>query len=241
MKYQRVKKLLQKAKVLTIAFTTAAAITGCSFEFSDVESDKVTQQIENAKEKTDEFARNVSDKIEQTDWSKVKEKGQEAADLAKDIAGKATELAQKTDLGKFERATVVRVVDGDTIVVNIGQEDFKVRLIGIDTPESVASQEYLDKTGKENTQEGLDASAFTKALLANVDYVYLEKDTEDKDKYDRSLRYVWLELPTNEGDIEEIREKMLQGVLLDAKVAVPLTIAPNTKYADTFEEIYERE
>ncbi len=249
MKFQQVKRLLQKAKVLTLAFASAAALTACSFEFSDLEgktaqaSEYIQQTGSLAKEKTDQFASSVSDKIENTDWDKIKQDTKEAADAAKElsdkISGEAQKLATETNLGQFEKATLVRVVDGDTIIVNIGQEDVKVRLIGIDTPESVASQEYLDKTGKENTQEGKDASDYTKLLLQNTDYVYLQKDDGDTDKYGRSLRYVWLETPSNEGDIEEIKAKMLQGMLLDAKVAIPLTIEPNTMYAEQFEEIYE--
>lgn len=141
----------------------------------------------------------------------------------------------------FESATVVRIVDGDTIVVDLddddSDEDYKVRLIGVDTPESVASQEYLDKTGKENTEAGTEASNETKSLVDVGSTVYLEKDTSDVDKYDRLLRYVWLVLP-DEISTETIATDMLNGILLTDQTAQPESIAPDTMYADEFETIY---
>ena len=56
---------------------------------------------------------------------------------------------------------VVRVVDGDTVILNIDGQRTRVRLIGIDTPESVAE----DKS--RNVKEGKIASEYTKNLLEN--------------------------------------------------------------------------
>lgn len=83
-------------------------------------------------------------------------------------------------------ATVVRVVDGDTIVVSIDGTEQKVRLIGIDTPETVDPRKTVQCFGKE-------ASAHTHALL-DGQTVRLEADpTQDShDKYGRLLRYVYL-------------------------------------------------
>jgi micrococcal nuclease len=96
-----------------------------------------------------------------------------------------------------ERARVVRVVDGDTIIVEItGRmpgpgagtapegEELSVRLTGIDTPESVKPNSPVECFGRE-------ASAATKALLEGQD-VTLVKDVEERDRYDRLLRYVYL-------------------------------------------------
>ncbi len=138
----------------------------------------------------------------------------------------------------IEQATIVRVVDGDTLVVDYNGEEVKVRLTGINTPESVASQEYLDKTGKQNTQEGKDASDWVKNLLKDYNTVYLQKDVSDTDKYDRKLRYVWLEMPNDVKDINEIRTKMLNGVLLDQGLAEVSIYKPDVEYADEFQAIY---
>lgn len=115
---------------------------------------------------------------------------------------------------------VSRVVDGDTIVVAISGELTKVRLIGVDTPESVAPSAY-----KENTPEGAEAAAFVTDLVEGQ-FVYLEYDTELKDQYDRTLAYVYLE----NGD-------MLQDLLLEQGLARTMTILPNNKYAAHFEEL----
>ena len=66
-------------------------------------------------------------------------------------------------------ATVVRVIDGDTIDVRIAGRDERVRLIGIDTPETVKPEAPVECYGPE-------ASAFTKQLLPEGTPVRLERD-----------------------------------------------------------------
>ena len=85
-----------------------------------------------------------------------------------------------------ETATVTRVVDGDTLVVSIAGREERVRLIGVDTPETVHPQKPVEYFGKE-------ASAFTKRI-AEGQSVRLEGDPQntDRDKYHRLLRYVYL-------------------------------------------------
>lgn len=145
------------------------------------------------------------------------------------------DTATKESLGEFQIAKLVRVVDGDTIVVDISGEEVKVRLIGIDTPESVAPQNYLDRTGKENTWEGKNASDYVKSLLAHAETVYLQKDVSDTDRYGRLLRYVWLEIPNDDKDIEEISTKMLNGILVWEGIAEPAAYAPDTAHQEDFE------
>ena len=85
-----------------------------------------------------------------------------------------------------ETARVTRVVDGDTLVVNIAGQEERVRLIGVDTPETVHPQKPVEYFGKE-------ASAFTKGI-AEGQSVRLEADPQNtnRDKYRRLLRYVYL-------------------------------------------------
>ena len=82
--------------------------------------------------------------------------------------------------------SVVRTVDGDTLVATINGADMKIRLIGVDTPESVASA----GTGKTNCPEGKEASDYTKAQLTGQQ-VYIEFDTDQYDKYNRYLCYIY--------------------------------------------------
>ena len=74
--------------------------------------------------------------------------------------------------------------------------------------------------------------------------IYLSKDVSDKDKYDRLLRYVWLEKPTNTKDETEIREKMYNAkVVLDGYANVHEYAPNNTLYPLflTFEAEAEKE
>ena len=82
------------------------------------------------------------------------------------------------------RASVVRVVDGDTVAVRVGGRDETVRLIGIDTPETVDPRSPVECFGQE-------ASARTEALLPAGTEVRLVVDAEARDRYDRLLAYVY--------------------------------------------------
>jgi len=75
----------------------------------------------------------------------------------------------------------VRVVDGDTLVLDGGE---RVRLIGVDTPETVDPRRPVQYFGKE-------ASAFTRRM-AQGKTVRLEYDQDTRDRYDRTLAYVYL-------------------------------------------------
>ena len=87
--------------------------------------------------------------------------------------------------GPVERAHVVRVVDGDTVVVDIGGRQDRVRYIGIDTPESVQPNTPVEPFARE-------AAAENAALVRGRD-VLLERDVSERDDFGRLLRYVWVE------------------------------------------------
>ena len=80
-------------------------------------------------------------------------------------------------------ATVVEVVDGDTVVVDIGGRQETLRLIGVDTPETVDPDQPPECFGAE-------ASAHTKELLPVGTAVRLTRDVEARDRYDRLLVYL---------------------------------------------------
>jgi len=81
-------------------------------------------------------------------------------------------------------ATVTRVIDGDTVEVRYKGSIIDVRLIGIDTPETVAPGEPVECYGPA-------ASRFTEQHLDRK-RVLLEFDVERTDQYGRTLAYVWL-------------------------------------------------
>ena len=81
-------------------------------------------------------------------------------------------------------ATVTRVVGGDTIVVTADGVEERVRLIGINTPESVHPTKPVMCFGKE-------ASKHLATLLKPGTAVQLVRDVEPRDKYGRLLAYVY--------------------------------------------------
>ena len=123
------------------------------------------------------------------------------------------------------KVSVVNVIDGDTFIANYNGEENKIRLIGVDTPESVNTV-----NPELNCEEGRIASAYTKALLTGKD-VWLECDEDLTDDYDRVLAYVYLD--------EEMTD-MVQVRLLTDGMAHCMSVKPNTKYANRFAEIEEQ-
>lgn len=218
----------RKSALAILTLATSLTLTACSFQF-------LTQnnQVPTVSETISiHVAQELSDLIDQTDF----QNNSDLEQLQDELSDWAIDYADQSDyLDEFQTAKLIRVVDGDTIVVEIDQEEYKVRLIGVDTPESVASTEYLERTGKENTQAGINASDFTKTVLENCDVVYLQKDTSDTDRYGRLLRYVWLEVPTDDKDIKEISTKMLNGILVWDGYANVATYPPDTAHQADFE------
>ncbi|HEY3334357.1 MAG TPA: thermonuclease family protein [Candidatus Limnocylindrales bacterium] len=86
--------------------------------------------------------------------------------------------------GGVETARVVRVVDGDTLIIDRGQGRERLRYIGIDAPESVKPDTPVEFMG-------MEASAANAAMVEGQT-VFLETDVSDRDRFDRLLRYVWL-------------------------------------------------
>ena len=116
-------------------------------------------------------------------------------------------------------AHVDKVVDGDTIYITAeGFENVKLRLIGIDTPESVHSD------SSKNTEEGVIASDFLKSLLSDQT-VYIEFDQELFDPYDRLLGYVYY------------NEQMVNETLLSLGLAHVTIYEPNNLYEKEFYEV----
>jgi len=96
-------------------------------------------------------------------------------------------LPQITQVIQSEHAFVKRTVDGDTLDVIIAGTEEKVRLIGINSPESVAPRRPVECFGKEASHQ-MD-------LLATGHQVTMAGDALDanRDKYGRLLRYIYLE------------------------------------------------
>jgi micrococcal nuclease len=112
-------------------------------------------------------------------------------------------------------ATVERVVDGDTVDVRIDDAVERVRLIGIDTPETKRHDVPVECYGPE-------ATAFTEQLLAPGTPVLLVRDVVGRDDFGRILAYVYR---TRDGVFVNLE-------LARGGYAQPLTIPPNTAHRD---------
>ncbi len=112
-----------------------------------------------------------------------------------------------------ERVKVLRVIDGDTIVVQLNGVEQTVRYIGIDTPEPYAHEEP-DCYSQE-------ASLRNQELVENK-IVTLSADYGDKDKYGRLLRYVYID------------DVFVNELLVTEGFAKSMTIKPNTTHASKF-------
>lgn len=113
---------------------------------------------------------------------------------------------------------LIRIVDGDTLEVTYNSKKEKVRLIGINTPESV----HPDET--KNTEFGKMSSDFTKSQLDGKK-IQLEFDVEERDKYGRLLAYVYVD------------GKMFNKTLLEKGYAQIATYPPNVKYVEDFKAL----
>lgn len=199
-------------------------------------TDKVIEGAKDLKDKV--FTDKNTDKIKKeaneiVDKIFTKENVEKATDGATSIIKYIIEDATENDSSEhisFQKATVSRVVDGDTIIAKLGKNEFKIRFVGVNSPESVGKY-------KNNPQPyGLEASKFTKDTLKVGRTIYLESDVGDKDKYGRLLRYIWLEMPSEINE-QEISKKMYNAILLKKGMANTMTIQPNVKYSDVFVKI----
>lgn len=122
--------------------------------------------------------------------------------------------------GPTEEATLVRLVDGDTIRVLVGGVEERVRYIGIDTPEpnrssSATPEPYADAATAQNAR-----------LLATGGRLVLERDVSERDRFGRLLRHPWVEA--------DGRWTLVTLALVAEGFAQAVTYPPDVKYADVF-------
>ncbi len=137
--------------------------------------------------------------------------------LVRDRAAHAPGTATGSAPGLTANATLIRVVDGDTIDATVDGRRERIRLIGIDTPE----------TKKENTPVqcyGPEASAFAASLMPSGTALYLERDVVGRDDYGRLLAYVY-RLPDR---------VFVNAELVRQGYARLLTYPPNVAHVDDF-------
>lgn len=115
-------------------------------------------------------------------------------------------------------AVVVKVVDGDTLDLDLSGSTVRVRLLGIDTPETVDENRPVQCFGHE-------ASSYLAQLLPRGSTVRLERDVEARDRYGRLLAYLYR---IDDG-------LFVNAALIEGGYATTLSIAPNTMRTRDFE------
>ncbi len=169
--------------------------------------------------------KSIADDVAKDIEGEVKERATELSDAIKaisDYVASFDPVSVKNGLKLYGPFDVKRVVDGDTFIVSVEGTDYRIRLIGIDTPESV------HEDPSRNTKEGKEASNFSKKLLEGQQ-VYLEFDAAETDTYGRTLAYAYL--PDG---------RMVEDILLSEGQARTMTIQPNVKYADHFVTVQKK-
>jgi micrococcal nuclease len=128
---------------------------------------------------------------------------------------------------------IIKITDGDTFQINFNGKKEKVRLIGIDTPESrinkKARKDALksDESVEDIVALGKEATQFVKTLVKVGGEIKIEFDVRERDQYGRLLVYAYLQ----DG-------RMLNEVIIKAGYASPLTYPPNVKYQKLFLEAF---
>lgn len=118
--------------------------------------------------------------------------------------------------------TVTKVVDGDTFWIDDGtSKGLKIRLIGVDAPESRKTFK------KEVGYYGKEAKEYLEMLLHNK-RIRLEFDVDPIDQYGRTLAYVYLEDGT-----------FVNADLVKNGYAMTMTVPPNVKYSDEFVKLQQ--
>ncbi len=154
---------------------------------------------------------------------------------------------------ELSHSFVSKVIDGDTVILNNGEH---VRLIGIDAPESRMNQR-AEKQSERTHQDlnqilrmGRASKQFLKEFIEGKD-VYLEYDASKTDRYGRTLAYLYYPLPEkisqpNKFDVKfsmaEIRGNkyvFVNGTIVRSGYASPLTVLPNVRYAQLFQQLYQ--
>lgn len=187
-------------------------------EIAEVDKEQAEQEIEQAQADEDK---------EQLEKERLKKEKLKKEQQKAQQENKRNQTETETEILEQESSTiegaktydVIRVVDGDTIKVNINGKEESVRFLLVDTPETVHPDKPVQPFGKE-------ASQFVKERLSGKQ-VQLELDISERDKYGRLLMYVYDE----EGN--SIQEALLKRGL--ARVAYIYN--PNVKYVDRYQAI----
>jgi len=116
----------------------------------------------------------------------------------------------QSNAATLTQAIVRRIIDGDTIDVQMPNGEIeRIRLIGIDAPE-------MGRFGSEEDAEpgAIEARDFVEDLIPPGTTVWLEAQGNDRDRWDRLRRYVWIDVPADLQDAQQRQQLTVNRMLL---------------------------
>ena len=119
--------------------------------------------------------------------------------------------------GPTENATLVRVVDGDTIRAIVGGKEYRIRFIGMNTPE-------LNEASAATPEPFAELATQANARLLAGGRLVLERDVSETDRYGRLLRDIWVEAGG--------QWTLVNLALVNEGYAQVATYPPDVKYVD---------
>ena len=131
-----------------------------------------------------------------------------------------------------EPARIMRIINGDTLTILYHGKWEEIKLIGLDMPETTLNDRVYEKALKNSTtpaaiiNRGLADREFVKKYLQYGSQIWIEFDTQKRDRFSRLLGYVYI-----------ADGRMLNEIILSAGLTEPLLIPPNLKYQQRFQEI----
>jgi len=131
-----------------------------------------------------------------------------------------------------EPARIMRIINGDTLTILYQGKWEEIKLLGLDMAETTLNDRVYEKALKNSTtpaaiiNRGLADREFVKKYLQYGSQIWIEFDTQKRDRFSRLLGYVYL-----------ADGRMLNEIILRAGLTEPLLIPPNLKYQQRFQEI----
>ena len=131
-----------------------------------------------------------------------------------------------------EPARIMRIINGDTLTILFQGKWEEIKLLGLDMPETTLNDRVYERALKDSTtpaaiiNSGLTGREFVKKYLQYGSQIWIEFDTQKRDRFSRLLGYVYL-----------ADGRMLNEIILRAGLSEPLLIAPNLKYQQRFKEM----
>ena len=196
----KIKSLLFATSVLTILSMVSKSSIAIAFD------KKKGEPILSGR--TDGFAEDIARTVDYTDL----QDRNSVEYLSQKIRFSSEEYARASGYGGFQRATIVRANQSNTVIVSITGENLNIQEYGL-------SEKSDDQVAR---------------YFTNYDYSMLAKDISNDD-YDRTLKYIWIDSPTKNFDLGEIATAMLNDILISEGYAEIALYSANQENTNEFE------